>query len=486
MPIRKYAAIMLLLFMACKPAKKKETGNVVSLENFDGFVNNLTLLHVPTANVYIWDTITAQYMFMDSSVSFKQIHAVRIPTTNDFIPVLYNGETAEKEADTYILATYTKQGKLIQKTDLLSIVSARNGISLYGKLVLGSDSVIEVRRYYVGDDVAKNKSSIRRLLIQKDGHHSWINEKTETFQAFTANFPALKLPASFPETPKSNAYPQFDMNNGWYDLQNLLGFDFPKLRKVGKVTIPGNNYSMYLIKVAELTGEDYEGAIEDGLYLVTFDANGKEGGRMQVAGGEGEEGYYTSWKDFKIDSSGSMHMIEEASDGTEIGYSLSIGSFNTTMNKDIALEKDGSLSFTVTGLDMDLTHFVGDSAYKTNDRADTIENSYFELGNYPGVNMHIILHTWTEKSDYVYEIFTMDEHYKIVDAITLASKLAPGKQPDLHVKIEQDKLYIAPATKMKMNGQVKILLKDAFITVGADGKLTKNTADIAAAVAEAK
>ncbi|NIG56063.1 hypothetical protein [Chitinophaga sp. Cy-1792] len=487
MPIRNYAAFLLLLFVACQPSKKKETGNVVSTENFGTFVQNLTLLHTPTPNLAIWDTVTAQYMYRDSSVKFQSIHAVRIPSPDNFIAVLYNGVTDESHMDTYFLASYTKDGKLIQKTKVYEMDNDRMGEqNTYSKLVMGSDSIIEVREYYINREGGGNKASlIKHLLIQQDGHHSWQKAHKETFLAFAGNFPVLNLPVSYPETPKSTGFPQFDLNNGWYDPSELLGYDFPKFYKVGKYNIPGSAYTLYLVKSAEVMMEGGEEDVEDGLYVAVFDGNGREIDRHQVTGGEGGEGIYLYRNDFSIDSAGTMHMVEKSNDGSEFGFTLGVGTYTTNLNKDIAVQPNGTLAITATAFDMDLKDFVGDSARYNTGVADTTseDNQYCYLGNYPGANIHIVMHGWFDKKEFVYEILSLDQNRKILDALTVASKLSAGSKPDLHVPIDADILYMPPVARMKMNGVVRVLLKDGAITVGADGKLTKTAAAIADATA---
>ncbi|MFB6457898.1 hypothetical protein ACE38W_21685 [Chitinophaga sp. Hz27] len=491
MPIRTYVVLLLLLFAACKSTpKKKETSKVISLDNFDSFVNKLNVIQTPTAYVRVWDSLMSQYMYNDSSVKFKEIHAARLQAPGDFIAILYNGTTDETEKDIYILASYTKEGKLIQKTTVFETYASNRTNGNDGKIAIESNDMIEVRTFKVDmrapEEVKYESSAIRYLQVQKDGHHQWQPDYKETFAAFAANFPTLKLPLSYPETPNVKGLQQFRRDNGWYDLKDLLDYDFPKLYKIGKYPIPGSTYTTYLIGVTDvITNEENEGRIDDAIYAVVYDANGREIDRILATGGDGgEDGYYTTWKDFTVDANGVMHM-KQKSYAPVLQYMDGVDSFVTRLRTEVTVQKNGRLAVNATNFEMDLNGFSADSIASNSPVADTNFHSYSYLANYPGENVFAFLHYWRLKEDYAFELLTMDKDFRILDAATVAAKFPSGKQPDLHVNVDGKNLYLPAVGKMKATGSVKILLKDQAYTVAADGKLSKITADNSTAAANA-
>ncbi|NIG56062.1 hypothetical protein [Chitinophaga sp. Cy-1792] len=479
MTIRTYTALLLLLFIACKPTpKQKGAAGTVSAADFNEFVNGLSTIKPPNAFINLYEAVEGQYMYRDSSIQFSKFHALRLPSPDNFIAIIYDGTAGPDEKYSSILVTYNQDGSVIQKTVIFELSKSNRAEGVWKKLAIPSDSVLELRTFQLDTHSPEEEkylsAAVKKLLIQADGHHSWLNSDKEPFAKFIGNFPQLTLPLSFPQTPNSGNWPEFASDNSWFDLKEMLTYDFPRCYKMGKLNISGSKFSTVFIKTADvITHPDNEAHIDDAVHVVVFDANGKETDRIKATGKDwGEDGSYTRWKNFTMDAAGVMHIQEEIHVPV-FEASMYADTYSSMLKTDVTVQPNGRLDVVATNFEMDMQKLSIDSTTLGNFPSDTSHHVYEFLGNYPGTNVNVVLHFWTLKGEYVYELITVDGQHKILDAAVIAANLPSGKQPALHVAIPDRALYVPPMKKMKNSGPVKILLKDLVYVVTAEGKLIK-------------
>ncbi|HVI49555.1 MAG TPA: hypothetical protein VM802_32105 [Chitinophaga sp.] len=482
-------AAALYLLTACgntnvQTRNTTDTLNATSGKQFSDWIATLKVLEKPL-ELYGMPDITGKTGPFDSH-PYKSVTAGVLSAGKHYYAVLFQCTTQHSATEVVtFLVTYTPDGRQIATREVgMEKDISESGSHTYVRKwpVMENDSIAEIREAWdviEGEDEGdmETKARIKFIRIAWNGEIVSIPQETETFEAFAARFPSMKLPLTISK-PDNALLKRISMFTPYFNFEEYIYYDSIKVYHYGKVASTAKQ-TILLYATDELGQEELEQL--PSVLAVAYDAGGKETDRLLLQGGTATEGYSRGADGAVIDMDGTIHVKKTE---TDAGLDGLIPVPGETVQQQVCrlnaigrfMQETKSIAYTFSSLDAASLKGEFDERRKYPEQVSWKDSICQLVFSIPWErSIYVALHAYDVAGEQLVELFTATQDGKPLDHYIVYSTLkkTPPAKAITIAGLEPVAETPQAENALLFNGVVTITFDHKTMHISKEGKFTE-------------